>query len=71
MISLAAKVANDKILSTRSAGWFWFSIGGNGYVDRGDFDGLSTRINGAGITADSLAARCVRWATCKSALGVI
>jgi putative chitinase len=71
LLAAPERLANDKILSTRSAGWFWFSIGGNGYVDRGDFDGLSTRINGAGITADSLAARRVRWATCKPALGVI
>jgi putative chitinase len=64
-------LATDKILAARSAGWFWLSIGGNGHVDRGDFDGLSTRINGAGITAESLAARRARWATCKSALGVV
>lgn len=64
-------LVTDKGLAARSAGWFWLSIGGNGYVDRGDFDGLSTRINGAGITADSLAARRARWAICKPALGAV
>jgi putative chitinase len=64
-------LATDRVLAARSAGWFWLSIAGNGYVGRGDFDGLSTRINGAGITVDSLAARRARWVTCKTALGVI
>jgi putative chitinase len=63
-------LASDKRLAARSAGWFWLSIGGSNYADRGDFDGLSTRINGAGITPESLAARRVRWATCKKTLGV-
>jgi putative chitinase len=61
----------DRALAARSAGWFWHSIGGNAYADRGDFDGLSTRINGTGITAESLAARRARWVACKSALGVV
>jgi putative chitinase len=61
----------DKALAARSAGWFWLSVGGNAYADRGDFDGLSTRINGVGITGESLAARRVSWAACKSALGVV
>ncbi|WP_236905816.1 glycoside hydrolase family 19 protein [Collimonas pratensis] len=64
-------LSTDRALATRSAGWFWLSIGGNAYADRGDFDGLSTRINGAGITVESLAARRVRWLACKSAFGVI
>lgn len=63
-------LSTDKGLAARSAGWFWFSIGGGAYVDRGDFDGLSIRINGAGITANSLADRRVRWAACKIALRV-
>jgi putative chitinase len=63
-------LGTDKGLAARSAAWFWFSIGGSGYVDRGDFDGLSARINGAGIKPESLAARRVRWAACKKALGV-
>lgn len=63
-------LVTDKVLAARSAGWFWLSIGGNGYVDRGDFDGLSTRINGSGITPDSVSARRARWTSCKSALGV-
>jgi putative chitinase len=64
-------LATDKTLATRSAGWFWFLIGGNAYIDRDDFDGLSTRINGAGITPASLAARRARWKSCKAALGVV
>lgn len=63
-------LATDKLLAARSAGWFWFSIGGNGYADRGAFDELSTRINGAGITPESLAARRARWTICRTALGV-
>ncbi|MGB7195434.1 MAG: glycoside hydrolase family 19 protein [Collimonas pratensis] len=58
-------LAVDKGLAARSAGWFWFSIGGSSYADRGDFDGLSRRINGAGIAPESLAARRARWAVCK------
>jgi len=61
----------DKMLAARSAGWFWLSIAGNSYVTRGDFDGLSTRINGTGISADSLEARRTRWKACKKALGVV
>ncbi|MFJ2989939.1 glycoside hydrolase family 19 protein [Collimonas sp. NPDC087041] len=61
----------DKMLAARSAGWFWLSIAGNSYVARGDFDGLSTRINGKGISADSLEARRTRWKACKKALGVV
>ncbi|AMP15474.1 glycoside hydrolase family 19 protein [Collimonas pratensis] len=63
-------LVTDRKLAARSAGWFWLSINGNAYADRGDFDGLSTRINGAGITVDSLAARRARWKSCKAALGI-
>jgi putative chitinase len=63
-------LATDNMLAARSAGWFWLSINGSSFADCYDFDGLSTRINGRGITPESLAARRVRWAACKKALGV-
>lgn len=63
-------LATDNLLAARSAGWFWQSINGNSYADCGNFDGLSTRINGAGISKESLAARQVRFSSCKKALSV-
>lgn len=65
------QLANDSPLAARSAGWFWLSIDGNNYVDGDNFDGLSTRINGVGITPKSLAARRTRWLACKKALGIV
>jgi len=70
-VAVPQRLSTDRAFAARSAGWFWHSIGGNAYADRGDFDGLSTRINGAGITAESQAARRARWAACKSSLGVV
>jgi putative chitinase len=64
-------LSTDKTLAARSAGWFWFSIGGNNYVKTGDFDGLSARVNGSGISLDSLVARRKRRVACKKALGVV
>lgn len=50
-----------------SAGWFWQSNGLNVYADRGDFIGLTRRINGG---TNGLADRQALWARCKKVLGV-
>ncbi len=39
-------LADDPLLATRSAGWFWRSRDLNGYADRGDITGCTRRING-------------------------
>ena len=53
--------------AANSAGWFWQSNGLNVYADRGDFIGLTRRING-GI--NGLADRQALWARCKKVLEV-
>ena len=60
----------DDVLAARSAAWFWYAINGNGYIQRGDFDGLSTRINGAGISQDSLLKRRAKRVLFRKALGL-
>lgn len=50
-----------------SAGWFWQSNGLNVYADRGDFIGLTRRINGG---TNGLADRQALWSQCAKILGL-
>lgn len=53
--------------AANSAGWFWQTNGLNVYADKGDFVGLTKRINGG---TNGLADRQTLWARCKRELGV-
>ncbi len=70
LLSFPEQLESD-VLAARSAAWFWFSINGNRYVAANDFDGLSKRINGNGISDKSLSMRRVRWLAFKRALEVV
>lgn len=52
------RLATDDSLAARSAAWFWFANGCDQLADRGDFAGLTRRING-GLTG--LEQRQQRW----------
>jgi len=66
------QLLEQPMLAARVAGWFWKQNGLNRYADRGDFLGLSIRINGR--NKDGLPngwdARKALWARAKQALGV-
>lgn len=66
-------VTNPDLLLTeenaaRSAGWYWNSTGCNQLADRGDFVGLTKRINGG---TNGLVDRQARWAVAKTAFAVV
>ncbi|WP_374537198.1 glycoside hydrolase family 19 protein [Chitinimonas taiwanensis] len=50
----------------RSAAWFWREAGCNALADKGDFEGITRRINGGLIGLDD---RKRLWARAKAALG--
>ncbi|WP_027469165.1 glycoside hydrolase family 19 protein [Deefgea rivuli] len=52
-------------LAARSAGWFWASNDLNRYADKGDFVGLTRRINGG---TNGLTDRQAIWARAKAVL---
>lgn len=54
-------------LAARSAGWFWKDRDCNALADRGDFVGLTRKINGG---TNGLSDRQMRWGVAKKALNV-
>lgn len=63
-------VTNPDLLLTdqnaaRSAGWFWQANGCNAFADKGDFVGLTKRINGG---TNGLDDRQQRWAVARQAI---
>ncbi len=55
------------VQGARAAGWFWQTNGLNDFADRGDFEGLTRRINGG---LNGLEDRTLRWTQARLALGV-
>ncbi|SEO63717.1 putative chitinase [Luteibacter sp. UNC138MFCol5.1] len=66
------QLLEQPLLAARAAGWFWKANGLNRYADRGDFLGLSIRINGKNKDGlpNGWEDRQRRWAIAKRALGV-
>lgn len=52
--------------AARSAAWFWRQHGLNKYADRGDFEGLTRKINGG---LNGYIDRCALWVTAQEVLG--
>ncbi|CAG2129064.1 glycoside hydrolase family 19 protein [Cupriavidus numazuensis] len=67
LVSEPDRLATDDALAARSAAWFWFANGCSALADRGDFVGLTRRINGS---VNGLAAREARWERAKQVLNV-
>lgn len=61
------ELLEQPMLAARSAAWFWSTRSLNAFADRGDFVGLTRRING-GITG--LQDRERRWKIARAALGL-
>lgn len=61
------ELLEQPMLAARSAAWFWSTRNCNAFADRGDFEGLTRRING-GI--NGLPDRERRWKIARAALGL-
>lgn len=61
------KMLTEPVLGCRSAAWFWATHGLNELADKGDFVGITRRINGG---TNGLAAREAYWARAKMVLAV-
>lgn len=73
LVKFPQLIETDDDIAALTAAWFWSKRGLNALADRGDFLGISIRINGKNKTTglpNGWPDRQSRWLTAKLALGV-
>lgn len=65
LVTYPEQVATDATIAMRTAAWFWASVGGNKFADKGAFQGLCRAWNGG---LNGLEQRVAYWNTAQKAL---